>query len=64
MQKRTYSKITISRVNVTPDSPVLAGSIINNVTVSATEQTVGKVYDFSEKPVGDDAGKYFNHEWE
>ena len=64
MTKKKYASLRISRVTVTPDNPILIGSIISDKTITVTEQQVGKVYDFSEKPIGEDAGKYFNHEWE
>lgn len=59
MAKKEYIKFETNLVTwLELESPVLAGSIGRNATVSSVGQEVGETYDF------DSAGNTFNHEWE
>ena len=55
-QKKQFTRPAIlQELSLLPDSPILAGSVVDNVTVYSTGQEVEN-HDFS--------GEDFNHEWE
>ena len=57
-QKKQFTRPAIlQELSLLPDSPILAGSVVDNTTILSTGQTVEN-YDFS--PEQSD----FNHEWE
>lgn len=57
-QKKQFTRPAIlQELSLLPDTPILAGSVVDNTTILSTGQTVEN-YDFS--PEQSD----FNHEWE
>lgn len=57
-QKKQFTRpAVLQELSLLPDSPILAGSVVDNTTILSTGQTVEN-YDFS--PEQSD----FNHEWE
>ena len=55
-QKKQFTRPAILQdLSLLPDSPILAGSVVDNTTIAATGQEVEN-YDFSEND--------FNHNWE
>ena len=57
-QKKQFTRPAIlQELSLLPETPILAGSVVDNTTILSTGQTVEN-YDFS--PEQSD----FNHEWE
>ncbi len=57
-QKKQFTRPAIlQEFSLLPDTPILAGSVVDNTTIVSTGQTVEN-YDFS--PEQSD----FNHDWE
>ena len=57
-QKKQFIRpAVLQELSLLPDTPILAGSVVDNTTILSTGQTVEN-YDFS--PEQSD----FNHEWE
>ena len=57
-QKKQFTRpAVLQELSLLPDTPILAGSVVDNTTILSTGQTVEN-YDFS--PEQSD----FNHEWE
>ena len=55
-QKKQFTRPAIlQELSLLPDSPILAGSVVDNTTIVSTGQEVQE-HDFS--------GGDFNHEWE
>lgn len=55
-QKKQFTRPAIlQELSLLPETPILAGSVVDNVTVYSTGQEVEN-HDFS--------GDVFNHEWE
>ena len=58
-QKKQFTRPAIlQELSLLPDTPILAGSVVDNTTILSTGQTVEN-YDFSSPEQSD-----FNHDWE
>lgn len=61
--KRSYSRMTITRIGVESGNPILAGSVVDNSMITTVGQEVGPSYDLS-ADIDSNTGKTFSHEWE
>ena len=55
MKKQFVKPAILQEVTLLPESPILAGSVVDNTTIVSTGQEV-KTHDFSDAS--------FNHNWE
>ena len=63
--KKSYSKLTVSPLEVSMQGSLLASSVLVNAKIESVGQEVGVVYDLSATDGIDvNTGKTFSHEWE
>ena len=63
--KKSYSRLTVSPLEVSMAGNLLASSVLKSATVNSVGQEVGVAYDLSaEDGIDVNTGKTFSHEWE
>ena len=63
--KKSYSKLTVSPLEVSMQGSLLASSVLVHAKIESVGQEVGVVYDLSAtNGIDGNTGKTFSHEWE
>ena len=63
--KKSYSKLTVSPLEVSMQGSLLASSVLVHAKIESVGQEIGAVYDLSATDGIDvNTGKTFSHEWE